>query len=191
MDCQALIGKYYPADDALRRLLMLHSRQVAQRCLSVCDSRPELRIDRTFVGQAAMLHDIGIRWCHAPAIYCTGTEHYLRHGLIGGEVLRREGLPRHARVCERHTGTGLTTPPLAPDGTPLLPPDKVAQRCFVPETIEEQLVCYADKFYSKSHPERVLTIAEAAQSLQRFGQDGVTRFLAWAALFEGYSPDTP
>ena len=35
-----------------------------------------------------MLHDIGILHCHAPKILCTGTEHYLRHGLIGGGMLR-------------------------------------------------------------------------------------------------------
>ena len=55
----------------------------------------------------------------------------------------------------------------------------------MPETLEEQLVCYADKFYSKSKPDRVLTVGQAAQSLARFGEEGVATFLGWARLFEG------
>ena len=178
MDYQAIIDKYYPDDDALRRLLLMHSRQVADRCLAVCANHPELALDAQFLEEAAMLHDIGIRWCHAPSILCEGSEHYLRHGLIGGELLRREGFPRHARVCERHTGTGLTREEIIARQLPLPPAD------YVPETLEEQLVCYADKFYSKSRPERVLSVEEAAQAIAKFGQDGVVKFLTWAETFE-------
>ena len=164
MDYEAIIRKYYPADDALRRLLIGHSRQVADRCLAIADRHPELNLDRQFLEESAMLHDIGIRWCSAPGIHCEGTEPYLRHGPIGAEVLRSEGYPRHARVAERHTGTGLPG--------------------LEPESLEEQVVCYADKFYSKSRPDRVLTVDEAAQSLARFGEAGVRKFRRWAALFE-------
>ena len=108
MDYQKIIDKYYSEEnDDLRRLLMKHSRQGADRCLQICDRHLELRIDREFVEEAAMLHDIGIRWCNAPSIHCHGTEPYLQHGPIGGALLRREGWERHARVAERHTGTGL------------------------------------------------------------------------------------
>lgn len=126
-----------------------------------------------------MLHDIGIRWCHAPAIFCEGSEPYIRHGLIGADLLRREGWPRHALVCERHTGTGISRSQIEQQGLPL-----PADRSYEPEAMEEQLVCYADKFYSKSHPDRVLTVVDAARSLERFGHEGVERFLSWAAVFE-------
>ena len=178
VDASLLIDRYYPADDALRGLLLKHSRQVADRCLAVCRKHPELELDEEFVLQAALLHDIGIRWCHAPSIYCNGTEPYIRHGLIGGELLRKEGLPRYARVCERHTGTGITRQQIEQQQLPLPVAD------YVPETLEEQLVCYADKFFSKSHPDRVLTVEQAAQSLERFGHEGVEKFLQWAARFE-------
>ena len=36
MDYQAIIDKYYPEDDELKRLLLKHSRQVADRCLLIC-----------------------------------------------------------------------------------------------------------------------------------------------------------
>ena len=163
MEYQIIIDKYYPAG-TLRDLLVKHSRLVADRCLTICDRHPELGLDRLFLEEAAMLHDIGVRWCSALTIHCHGTEPYLRHGAIGGELLRREGWERHARVAERHTGTGLPG--------------------MEPETLEEQVVCYADKFYSKSRPDRVLTVAEAAQSLERFGREGVEKFMNWAGCFE-------
>ena len=164
MDYQAIIDKYFPQDDVLRRLLIKHSRQVADRALLICDKHKELAVDRSFVEEAAMLHDIGIFRCDAPSIYCYGTEPYLKHGPIGGEILRQEGFPRHARVAERHTGTGLPG--------------------YEPETLEEQIICYADKFYSKSHPDWVLTVSETAKSLEKFGSEGVKKFLSWAERFE-------
>ena len=178
MNYQVIIDKYYPEDDDLRRLLLKHSRQVADRCLLICDRHPELRLDRDFLEESAMLHDIGIRWCHAPSICCNGAEPYLRHGLIGAELLRREGWERHARVAELHTGTGLTCQQILSQQLPL------PQQDFVPEAVEEQVVCYADKFYSKSHPDRELTVPQAAQSLEKFGHEGVVKFLDWAARFE-------
>lgn len=178
MDYQAIIDKYYPADDELRRVLLQHSRQVADRCLQIVRKHRELPVDVQFLEEAAMLHDIGIYQCHAPSIFCNGTEPYIRHGVIGGELLRAEGFPRHARVAERHTGTGLTVEAIERQQLPLPIQD------FSPETLEEELVCYADKFYSKSRPDRVLTVAEAAQSLEKFGHDGVMKFLDWSRAFE-------
>lgn len=178
MDYQAILDKYYPEDNELRRLLLKHSRHVADRCLALARKHLELPIDVQFLEEAAMLHDIGIRWCHAPGIYCEGKEHYIRHGLIGGQLLRKEGLERHARVCERHTGTGITLEQIRRQQLPLPEAD------YTPETLEEQLVCYADKFYSKSKPDRVLSVLDAAYSLEKFGHEGVEKFLAWSRMFE-------
>ncbi len=164
MDYQAIIDKYYPTDNELRRLLIKHSRQVADRALAICRKHRELPVDMQFLEEAAMLHDIGIYQCDAPSIHCHGTEPYIKHGPIGGDLLRAEGFPRHARVAERHTGTGLPG--------------------FEPETLEEQVVCYADKFYSKSNPDHVRSVLETAQSLEKFGHAGVEKFLAWAKKFE-------
>ena len=164
MDYQAIIDKYYPADNELRRVLLKHSRQVADRCLQIVRKHPELSVDAQFVEEAAMLHDIGIYQCNAPSIHCHGTEPYIKHGPIGGEILRAEGFPRHARVAERHTGTGLPG--------------------YEPETLEEQIICYADKFYSKSNPDHVRSVQETADSLEKFGHAGVVKFLEWAKRFE-------
>ena len=178
MDYLHLINIYYPEDDDLRRLLLKHSRQVADRCLLIARRHRELPVDVQFLEEAAMLHDIGILRCNAPSICCHGTEPYIRHGVIGAEMLRGEGYERHARVAERHTGTGLTLEQIVRQQLPLPHQD------FSPETLEEQIVCYADKFYSKSSPDRVRTVAQAAQSLEKFGSQGVRKFLDWAARFE-------
>lgn len=173
-----IINKYYPSDDELRRLLLRHSRDVADMALAICRRHPELGIDEAFVEEGAMLHDIGIFLTDAPGIHCHGTDPYIRHGVDGAELLRREGLPKLARVCERHTGAGISLAQIEAQGLPLPPQN------FLPETMEEKVICYADKFFSKSHPERVRNVEQAAKSLAKFGGDGVARFMEWAAMFE-------
>ncbi len=179
MDYQSIIDKYYPSENELRRILLVHSRQVADRCLLIARKHPELRLDSEFLEEAAMLHDIGIYRCDAPSIQCFGSEPYICHGVIGGEILRQEGWPRHALVCERHTGTGLSRQQIVSQHLPL-PPDGQ----YEPESLEEQVVCYADKFYSKTRLDRERTVVETAQSLEKFGQEGVQKFLKWVDMFE-------
>ena len=178
MDYQSIIDKYYPSENELRRILMLHSRQVADRCLLIARRHPELRLDTEFLEEAAMLHDLGIFRTNAPGIQCFGPEPYIRHGIIGGEILRSEGWERHARVCERHTGTGLTAWDIEQQQLPLPFED------FMPEELEEQVVCYADKFYSKTRPGSERTVVEAMRALEKFGWDGIKRFQKWVDLFE-------
>ena len=173
-----LIDKYYSDNAPLREILLTHSRSVADMALDVAHRHPELGADEPFLYEAAMLHDIGVFLTDAPGIQCFGHEPYIKHGLLGGELLRREGLPRHARVAERHTGTGLTRETILRQALPLPLAD------YSPETIEEQLICYADKFFSKSHLERVRTPEQVLKSLEKFGADGVERMKAWMKRFE-------
>ena len=173
-----LILKYYPDDTPLRRLLLHHSEQVAQRALLICDRHPEIGLNREFLREAALIHDIGIFLTDAPGIHCHGTLPYLTHGVQGAALMRKEGREDLARICERHTGTGLTAENIRQQGLPLPETD------LLPETWEEQVVCYADKFYSKSHPERERTVEQTAKSLEKFGAEGVKKFMVWAALFE-------
>lgn len=177
MDYQRIIDKYYPDDNDLRRLLLRHSRDVADMALAIADRHPELHIDRQFLEEGAMLHDIGIFLTDAPGIYCTGKDPYIRHGIDGAELLRREGYPLHARVCERHTGAGITLKQIEEQQLPLPRQD------FLPETTEEQLICYADKFYSKSSPDRVKAPEQAEHSVAKHGKDGLIRFRLWRQMF--------
>ena len=178
MDYQKIIDKYYSSDDELRHILLTHSRQVADRALSIARRHPEFGADCAFIEEAAMLHDIGIVRCDAPGICCHGTEPYIRHGIIGAGMLREEGFERHARVCERHTGAGITVADIDDRHLPL------PRRDYLPETIEEQIICYADKFYSKSHIDCEKTIQQAEKSLAKFGTEGLRRFVEWESRFE-------
>lgn len=177
MDPIELLKKYTAGDKELYHVLLVHSQMVANMALRLLDKHPELSLDREFVYEAAMLHDIGIVRTDAPGIHCHGMEHYLRHGVLGAEILREEGLPRHARVAERHTGTGLTAKSIIEQGLPLDPID------LCPETLEEQLICYADKFYSKTHLEREKSPEKVRASLSRFGVESVAVFDKWYDLF--------
>ena len=49
MNYQDIIDHYYPEDDALRHLLLKHSRQVADRCLLIARKKPELSLDLPFI----------------------------------------------------------------------------------------------------------------------------------------------
>lgn len=177
MDYIAIIDKYYSDNKPLRDILMIHSKAVMEKALEIVDKHPELGADRKFVEEAAMLHDIGIFLCDAPGIKCYGREPYLCHGRLGAELLKREGFPRHARVCERHTGAGITKEQIIEAALPLPLQD------FLPETIEEKIICYADKFYSKSNLDITKTIEQAERSIAKFGQEGLVRFKEWEKIF--------
>lgn len=177
VNAEEIIHRHCAGNDALEQLLLQHSRDVARKALQVADRHPELHLDREFLEEAALLHDIGIVQVDAPGIHCHGTEPYIRHGVLGGKILRQEGLPKHARVAERHTGTGITRDEIERQGLPLPLAD------YVPETAEEQVVCYADKFFSKSHPEHEKTFAEALNSLWKFGPECSEVMERWNQMF--------
>ena len=176
MNVQSIIDKYC-SEERLRDILMQHSRAVADKALSIARNHPELQADEQFIEEAALLHDIGIVLVDAPAIACCGTEPYICHGVLGAEMLRAEGMERHALVCERHTGTGLTLQQIIAQELPL------PHRDMQPVSMEEQIICFADKFFSKSHSERVKTVEQVRQMLSRFPDANLERWDKWVELF--------
>ena len=134
----------------------------------------------TFIEEAAMLHDIGVFRCNAPGIDCHGDAEYICHGYLGAELMRAEGYPRHARVCERHTGTGLSLAMIEERNLPLPHRDD-----FRPETWEEQLICFADKFFSKTKLEKEKPVEKVRQSLSKYGNETVQQFDDWCKRFLG------
>ncbi|MFC0875817.1 HDIG domain-containing metalloprotein [Saccharicrinis sp. FJH2] len=178
MNPEELIKKYYAENPDAFDKLMVHSTMVKNKALKVVDDHPELLADREFVESAAMLHDIGIIFTNAPSIGCNGSWPYIAHGHLGAELLRKEGYPFHARVCERHTGTGLTREEVVNQNLPI-PPSR-----YVPETIEELIICYADKFYSKGDLTYEHSVDEVLQNLSRYGEDKNETFLKWHEMFK-------
>ncbi len=177
MDALAIIDKYYPEDNELKHILLTHSRSVADKALWIADSHPELELDRQFLEEAALLHDIGVFLTDAPGIHCHGTHPYICHGYLGSELMQKEGYPRHALVCERHTGAGMSLQSILDQQLP------VPHRDMLPVTLEEQVVCFADKFFSKTHLDREKTPEKVLKSISRFGEEGVIRFNEWCKRF--------
>lgn len=176
MDFIRIINKYYP-DEESRRILVEHSRSVANKALAIARAHPELHLDEQFLEEAAMLHDIGIFRTDAPKINCFGAAPYLCHGYLGADLIREEGYPMHALVCERHTGAGISKEDIEKSDLPL------PHRDLMPVSMEEQVVCFADKFFSKTHLEKEKTVEKARKSIARYGEQGVLRFERWCELF--------
>ena len=181
VDCLSIIQRYYTPGNDDYRVLVLHSRQVADLAVRLGQRLIDrgVPVDLEFVEEAAMLHDIGMCRTDAPGIHCHGTEPYIRHGILGRQMLDSIGLFRHGRVCERHTGAGITADEIISQHLPIEPP-----RDLLPESVEEKLVCYADKFFSKSRLEEPpKTMERVRRSLSKFGPDTISRFDEMAAFF--------
>ena len=161
----------------MKHILLTHSRSVADKALEIADRHPELHLDRDFLYEGAMLHDIGIFLTKAEPIFCFGDKPYICHGYLGADLMRGEGHPRHALVCERHTGAGLSLEQIIAQDLP------VPHRDMVPVSMEEQVICFADKFFSKTHLEREKTVEKARKSLEKYGEAGVKRFDGWCKSF--------
>lgn len=174
-----LIEKYYPKDSDIHYILLIHSEQIKSKALEIASRNTDLRIDVEFVAEAAMLHDIGIFMCDAPRIHCRGEHHYIKHGYLGADLLRSEGLPRHALVCERHTGVGISLDTIIKNNLPL------PHRNMLPVSLEEKLICYADKFFSKTQLTEEHSVDRIRKNLGHFGGSEVNTFDRWHDLFEG------
>jgi uncharacterized protein len=174
----ALLEKYFGANYEAFDTVYEHSRAVADKALSIA-KRQHLPLDLRFIEEAALLHDIGVARIHAPSMHCFGNKPYVCHGIIGREILEAEGLPRHAMVCERHIGVGLTVEDIARQKLPL------PSREMAPVTDEEHIVTLADLFFSKRKGEltREKSVDEVRHALGKFGAEKVVTFDAWLARF--------
>ncbi len=176
MNYNAIIEKYYQKSTPLYNILLNHNSSVASKAVDIA-RRHQLNVDLEFVHEAAMLHDIGIFLTDAPSIQCFGTHQYIEHGYLGADLLRAEGYPAHALVCERHTGTGLSLEEIIRRKLPL------PHRDMLPISLEEQLICYADLFYSKTHLDQEASPDKIRQKLARWGQTSVETFELWHKMF--------
>jgi uncharacterized protein len=179
VDVHRIIESYYTPGSRAYYLLMEHSKMVARKALDIARRLAPTDVDLTFLEEASLLHDIGIFLTDSPEIGCHGPFPYVCHGYLGRELLDREGLPRHGLVCERHVGMGITLQDIEQNGLPL------PGRDMVPVSIEEKIICVADKFFSKQ--EGSLTVEKSAATvrahLQDYGEEKVRQFDEWLALF--------
>jgi uncharacterized protein len=110
--------------------------QVIHHCLAVTALALEFAkkikangytVDLALVQAGAILHDLG-----------RSKTHGVEHGLVGGQIAQSIGLPESVvHIIQRHVGAGITEEEADwlefPAGN------------YVPTTLEEKIVCYADK----------------------------------------------
>ncbi len=86
-----------------------------------------MNVDIDLVRVGGLLHDIG-----------RSKTHSVDHGFKGAEIASSLGLPDPlTRIIERHVGSGIPAEEAVKLGMP--------KRDFIPETLEEKIVSYADK----------------------------------------------
>ena len=177
MNTLAIIETYYKRGSELYNTLIRHSNDVVSKSLEISRKHPELGIDEEFVREAGALHDIAIYTTNAPKIKCFGILPYISHGYLGRELLDTLGYPKHALVCERHTGSGISEVEIIEQHLPL------PHRDMLPVSIEEKIICYADCFFSKAKLGEEKSLEEVRVNLGKFGKASLDRFDELHALF--------
>ena len=111
-----------------------HCQAVARLALETAEilNKKGLKVDLELVEIGALLHDIG-----------RSRTHTVNHAIEGAEIARQSGLPRPVvSIIKRHVGGGITANEARALGWPT---DDV----YVPLTLEEKVVSYADKLIEK------------------------------------------
>jgi uncharacterized protein len=180
IDPLTLIEKFYTPGTKSYRILVKHSQIVTKKSLEIARSLIHLNPDLDFIEKASMLHDIGIYLTRAESIGCTGENPYISHGYLGRKLLDEQGLPKeYGLVCERHTGAGITKENILSSNLPL------PHRDMVPLSLEEKIICAADKYHSKSpkHADKKITTIQIIHKLGKISKDHARRFSIWAKEF--------
>lgn len=162
MDPVNIIEKY--CDNQLRALMLAHGKQVARKALEIAKKNLDKNPDLKFIKEAALLHDIGMVKTDESRLFCHGELHYIAHGIEGKKILEAEGFPKHALVAERHIGVGLSKQDVIDQNLPLPKID------MIPKSIEEKIICLADKFFTKKDTTTELSIDEIRKEMARYNK---------------------
>ncbi len=132
------------------------SPQIIQHCLAVSNLAIKLaqeleergaKIDIPLVRIGGLLHDIG-----------RSKTHGIDHAVVGVNIARSFDVSEPViRIIERHVGSGIPAEDAARLGLP--------HKSFIPETLEEKIVAYADKLIEGNHE------IDYDEALERFTQE--------------------
>ena len=130
-----------------------HCRAVAEVAVKIalkCRERG-VPVDIELIRIGALLHDLG-----------RSKTHSIHHPIVGAKIAEELGLPEAIiRIIKRHIGGGLTAEEAAELGWPV--------ENYLPETLEEKIVTYADKLIDG---DKVVPIEKTIEEFKRkLGED--------------------
>lgn len=160
-------------------VLFAHGTQVAEKALQVAERLSDRKPNLQFIREASILHDVGVLMTRSEDWGCNGNAPYIQHGVLGREILEQKGFSDHAKVCESHVGAGISIDDIQKNNLPL------PLRDMLPETLEEEIICYADKFFSKNGKNGEKPLEQVLKNVAAYGQESLTRFQQWVERFEG------
>lgn len=150
------------------------SKNVVKHCKAVADFAVEiaeaceekgLEVDVALVRIGALLHDVG-----------RARTHKVDHGLVGAQIARELTLPNAVvLVIERHVGSGITESEAERLGFPV--------KSYVPLSIEEQIVAYADKLIEGLMRVPIEVAVERFCQDENVPEDAVERLKQWHEEF--------
>jgi len=172
-EIDGIIDALIPKNHSARKHYDIHSAAVTAYAMLIANKCSALQPNLRLVYAGAMLHDIGIIGTWSPEIGCEGKDPYIKHGIIGKRFLEELGFMEYARFCECHIGVGISAEEIVKNNLPL------PLRDMLPVSIEEKIVCVADKFFSKSskHPSVPIAAERIIKKLRKHGGEKHERFL--------------
>ncbi len=147
-------------------IILKHSNIIKNFSIEIIKNKKIKDIDINLLIDGALLHDIG-------AYFCLNRDYsikipYIMHGILGEQFLIDNKIDlKIARFASHHTGVGISKEDIKRLKLPLPIKD------FIPETIEEEIVCYADNFHSKRGI--FSTFDDIETELRPYGKDKLKR----------------
>jgi len=181
-DIERLHHKYAP-NQKVYDLVYGHCQIVCEIALWCADNISQnTKVDKELLQKATLLHDIGSYAFFDDEGNTLNDRLYPQHAILGARILEDEGLSKDiADIISTHVLLGLSKQEII--DTPWYLPE----RDYIPQCIEGELLCYADRFHSK-HPTfnaYDTFLARLKKSLPKQSE----RFEKWAERFG--LPDIP
>jgi len=150
-----------------------HCKAVTKLALETANALKErgLKIDSELVEVGALLHDIG-----------RSKTHTVHHAVLGAEIAKSAGLPDSViLIIKRHVGGGITTSEAKKLGW--------SEDVYVPITLEEKIVSYADKLVENAKRAPVeITIERLSKELKSDAAERVRKLYEEITYLIGEDP---
>ncbi len=152
------IHKKYAGNKEILDIVWQHSLDVCKLALKIVDNlkKKEIKANRNLVKEGALLHDIGV-------YLVKKDKNYWKHGEEGCLICKKEKINNSiARICKTHVGVGIGD--------------------NIPISLEEEIVSYADQFYSK-FPLRKENLKTIRKEVSKYGKNNLVIFDRWHKKF--------